>query len=238
MPRESLQERVQKTPGYNARSLRKYIAQQLIEDSMQTVAGEDTEPLMSALGRVLVHDIISPIDVPPHDNSSMDGYAFRGQDLLPHAPMSLRNVGTILAGQADLPSVGPGQCVRIMTGGVMPAGCDTLVPQELVHLVEVETITLLAGTVSVGDNRRLRGEDLQRDKPALRAGRRLRPSDLGLLASLGIAEVVVRRRVKVAFFSTGDELRSLGQRQYPGSISVRQGGSLFNRRRQGHQPAQ
>ena len=218
MPLESLHERAQKTPGYNAKSLPIDIAQRLIEDSMQPVTGEDTVPLMAALGRVLVHDIISPIDVPPHDNSAMDGYALRGQDLSPDAPMRLKSVGTILAGQSDVPSVEPGQCVRIMTGGVMPAGSDTVVPQELVHLVEADTITLLPGTVSAGDNRRLCGEDLQNGTPALRAGRRLRPSDLGLLASLGIAKLTVRRRVKVAFFSTGDELRSLDQHQDPGTV--------------------
>jgi len=101
---------------------------------------------------------------------------------------------------------------------VMPAGCDTVVPQELVHKVEDEIVTVNAATVQAGDNRRLRGEDLQKGKAAIQAGRRLRPSDLGLLASLGIGEVAVRRRVKVAFFSTGDELRSLGQHQDSGSI--------------------
>lgn len=218
MAHESLRERTQKTPGYNPRSLPVDVAQALIEDTMSPVTGDELVPLAAALERILLQDVVSPIDVPAHDNSAMDGYAFRGQDLLADAPTFLQNVGTIVAGQAQVPLVGPGQCARIMTGAVMPAGCDTVVPQELVHQVEGDTITLLAGTVRSGDNRRLRGEDLQSGLPALHAGRRLRPSDLGLLASLGIGQVRVRRRVKVAFFSTGDELRSLGQHQDPGSV--------------------
>ena len=218
MLRETLSERAQKTPGYNAKSLPIEVAQTLIEESMLAVQGEETLALTSALGRVLMQDIISPIDVPPHDNSAMDGYAFCGQSLSTSTLTQLQNVGTLLAGQTSDLAVGAGQCARIMTGAVMPAGCDTVVPQELVHSVEGDLIAVQAGTVRTGDNRRLRGEDLQCGKAALQAGRRLRPSDLGLIASLGIGEVKARRRTKVAFFSTGDELRSLGQHQDPGSV--------------------
>lgn len=218
MTLESLQHRAQQHPGYNPKSLPVEVAQRLIEDSMHPVQGEEDVPLTSALGRILVRDIICPIDVPAHDNSAMDGYALRGSDLSDQETTRLRIAGTVLAGQAGSPDVQTGQCVRIMTGAVMPAGCDTVVPQELVHQVEDGFITILAGTVRTGDNRRFRGEDLQSGSAALQAGRRLRPSDLGLLASLGVGQVAVRRRVKVAFFSTGDELRSLDQQRDPGSV--------------------
>jgi molybdopterin molybdotransferase len=104
-----------------------------------------------------------------------------------------------------------GECVRIMTGGVMPQGCDSVVPQEFVLDASDEAITLAPGTIRTGDNRRFAGEDLKAGAPALRKGRTVRPADLGLLASLGVAEVKVQRRLRVAFFSTGDELRSIGE---------------------------
>ena len=170
--------------------------------------------LRQALDRVLAQDVISPIDVPAHDNSAMDGYALRGADLASLAPgamLTLRIVGIALAGQASTVAVGAGQCLRIMTGAVMPAGCDTVLPQELALERSETTIRFAVDAIRAGDNRRLRGEDLALGKVALAMGRRLRPADLGLLASLGIARVAVRRRLKVAFFSTGDELRSLGE---------------------------
>jgi len=107
--------------------------------------------------------------------------------------------------------VPPGAAVRIMTGAVMPAGLDTVVPQEFTTPADDGRIRIPAGVVQAGDNRRLAGEDLARGEPALQAGRILSPADLGLLASLGQAEVPVFRRLRVAFFSTGDELRSIGQ---------------------------
>jgi molybdopterin molybdotransferase len=141
----------------------------------------------------------------------MDGYALRGTDLDTTQAVTLSVVGSAFAGgDAVAATVASGQCVRIMTGAVMPAGCDTVVPQEFVQ-VAGNAITILSGMVRSGDNRRLQGEDLQAGKPALLQGKRLRPADLGLLASLGIAEVPVRRRLRVAFFSTGDELRSIGE---------------------------
>lgn len=184
----------------------------------------ETLPLLQALGRVLAEDLLSPIDVPAHDNSAMDGYAFDGRalaGLAPGQPLRLRAVGTAFAGPPFAGTVGDGECVRIMTGAVMPAGLDTVVPVELCR-VEGEPasglVQLEAGVVQPGENRRRRGEDLARDKPALRAGRVLRPADLGLLASLGIGAVPVRPRLRVAVFSTGDELRTLGQALEPGCI--------------------
>jgi molybdopterin molybdotransferase len=116
-----------------------------------------------------------------------------------------------LAGVAWRGTVGPGECVKIMTGAVMPDGLDTVVPQEFTRTEADGRICIPQGSVKPGDNRRLRGEDVARGEAALKAGRILTPADLGLLASLGHAVVAVYRRLRVAFFSTGDELRSIGE---------------------------
>jgi molybdopterin molybdotransferase len=174
--------------------------------------------LPQALGRVLAQDIVSPIDVPAHDNSAMDGWALRGSDLASDIATSLHEVGTALAGRPYRGPVHPGQCVRIMTGAVMPAGCDTVIPQELARPSDAGTVSVPPGAVRAGEHRRLRGEDLAAGKVALPRGRILRPADLGLLASLGIAELTVRRRLRAAVFSTGDELRAPGETLEPGSI--------------------
>lgn len=196
--------------GYDPDALPVEKAQEFIRRFVPRVDTVEKLPLRTALGRVLATDVISPIDVPSHDNSAMDGYALRGTDLSADGPTRLRIAGTALAGQPLEQRVAPGQCVRIMTGAVMPEGLDTVVPQEFCQ-VEGEVVILPAGAVRAGDNRRLRGEDLARGRPALSAGKILRPADLGLLASLGQAEVPVLRRLRVAFFSTGDELRSIGE---------------------------
>ncbi|WP_244815551.1 gephyrin-like molybdotransferase Glp [Caballeronia sp. Lep1P3] len=174
--------------------------------------------LFDALDRVLADDVVSPIDVPAFDNSAMDGYAFAGAALA-SAPetLQLSVAGTALAGQPFAGEPNAGECVRIMTGALMPAGCDTVVPQELVTR-EADAVRFSRRAVNAGQNRRLSGEDLARGKPALRAGRIVRASDLGLLASLGIGEVAVRKRLVVAFFSTGDELRSVGETLAPGTL--------------------
>jgi molybdopterin molybdotransferase len=148
------------------------------------------------------------MDVPAHDNAAMDGWAVRGADLAAAADTVLVEVGSAFAGRAFHGEVGPGQCVRIMTGAVMPAGCDTVVIQEVVR-AEGKRIVVPPGQ-KTGQNRRFAGEDLARGAAALHAGRAVGPADLGLIASLGIAEVTVYRRLRVAFFSTGDELASVG----------------------------
>ncbi|MES2263421.1 MAG: gephyrin-like molybdotransferase Glp [Pseudomonadota bacterium] len=186
-------------------------AQRIIGEFIQPVQTVEKVALRSALDRVLAHDIISPISVPAHDNSAMDGYALRGADLPTDAPVTLTVVATVSAGHPTGIRVGPGECVRIMTGGVMPDGLDTVLPQELAAAIGDGNVTIAPGTIRSGDNRRLTGEDLMAGNAALRQGRIMRPADLGLLASLGIAEVPVLRRLRVAFFSTGDELRSVGQ---------------------------
>jgi molybdopterin molybdotransferase len=174
-------------------------------------------PLRAGLQRVLAHDLVSPIDVPPHDNSAMDGFAFGGAAITPQHGLMLRLVGTAYAGRPFDGHVGPGECVRIMTGAVMPAGLDTVVPQELASLAD-GVVAIPPGTVARGENRRRAGEDLPRGQPALRAGRVLRPADLGLAASLGIETLLVRRRLRVALFSTGDEVTPPGQPLPPGGI--------------------
>lgn len=185
-------------------------AQRIIGQFVQPVRATEQVALRAALGRVLAADIVSPIDVPAHDNSAMDGYALRGSDLRTDADMRLTVAGTAFAGRAFDGVPQAGQCVRIMTGAVMPAGCDSVVPQEFVR-EDGDAIVMAPGTIRSGDNRRLAGEDLKAGSAALRKGKVLRPADLGLLASLGVAEVPVQRRLRVAFFSTGDELRSIGQ---------------------------
>ena len=200
----------------NDRHLSVAQAREAILAPLRPVAGTETLPLAQALGRVLAQDLVSPMNVPPHDNSAMDGFAFDGAVLEADAgaDLMLSVAGTAYAGQAFTGAVAVGQAVRIMTGAVMPPGLDTVVPQELVRAEgdgAALRVTVPARTVKRGENRRRAGEDLAQGKPALRAGRVLRPSDLGLAASLGFATLTVRRRLRVALISTGDELRNPGQ---------------------------
>ena len=198
--------------GYDPKSLPVEQARDFIARLVPRVAAVEKLTLHAALGRVLAFDVVSPIDVPAHDNSAMDGYALRGTDLAAHGDTVLQLAGsTAFAGSAAPEGVlAAGRCVRIMTGAVMPAGLDTVVPQEFVTL-DGARVTIPAGVVRTGDNRRLAGEDLARGEIALARGRVLRPADLGLIASLGQAEVPAFRQLRVAFFSTGDELRSIGE---------------------------
>lgn len=187
------------------------------------VAARDDVALFDALGRVLAEDIVSPFDVPPHDNSAMDGFAFDGAQLdgalLDGAAgeLTLRVVGTALAGAAWRGSVGPGESLKIMTGAVMPAGLDTVVPQEFCTL-DGDTLRFPASALRRGDNRRFAGEDLKAGRPALLRGTRMTPAALGLLASLGLPRVPVLRRLRVAYFSTGDEILSLGDAPREGAV--------------------
>ncbi len=196
--------------GYDPNALPVAQAQEFIARLVPKVQAVEMLALRAALGRVLPRDVISAINVPSHDNSAMDGYALRGSDLAASGDTVLTVAGTGFAGAQFSGRVAPGQCVRIMTGAVMPEGLDTVVPQEFTK-ADGDRITIPAGVVRTGDNRRLAGEDLAQGEAALKAGRVLRPADLGLLASLGQAEVPVLRRLRVAFFSTGDELRSIGE---------------------------
>lgn len=191
-------------------------ARRIILDTVAPLAGWETVPIRSALGRVLYRDVVAPFDVPAHDNSAMDGYALRHADLALVGDTRLQVVGTALAGGAFSGIVGAGQAVRIMTGAVLPRGADTVVEQEITR-AEGDTVLVPAGR-KLGQHMRRAGEDLAKGKAALAAGKRVGPAELGLLASLGQAEVMVRRRLRVAFFSTGDELASIGRTLAPGEV--------------------
>ena len=198
---------------YDPESLRVEIASKVVDEFVRPASlALETEivSIYDSLGRVLASDIISPINVPSADNSAMDGYAFSGASIIKDGVTSLTMIGKGFAGNAFDGKVSHGQCVRIMTGAVMPAGCDTTIPQELVK-VDGDQIQFQSSVIKAGDNRRLKGEDLSIGQAALSAGKIIRPSDLGLIASLGMGSVTVKRRLKVGFFSTGDELRSIGQ---------------------------
>ncbi len=204
--------------GYDPKALPIAQAQAFIKQLVKTVRDVDTVSLHGALGRVLAQNIVSPINVPAHDNSAMDGFALRGRDLAHGADTPLSIVGSTLAGTPYAgPQVQAGQAIRITTGAVMPQGLDTVVPQEFAR-VDGDMVVIPAGVVQAGDNRRLCGEDLASGKPAVMAGRVLRPADLGLVASLGIGEVAVFRRLRVAFFSTGNEIHSIGEALSPGGV--------------------
>lgn len=180
----------------------------IIADCIAPVRAIERVAVRAALGRVLAEDVISGVDVPAHDNSAMDGYAVGHADLGAQAATVLRVIGSAFAGRPFAGKLAPGTCVRIMTGAVMPAGADTVVVQEAVA-IDGECITVPGGQ-QAGQNRRLVGEDLKCGQPVLRRGQTVRPAELGLLASLGATEAAVYRRLRVAFFSTGDELVSAG----------------------------
>jgi len=215
--RATLEEIASCVSGYDPKALPVAQAQEFIARLVSPVQAIEKVALRSALGRVLARDVVSAIDVPSHDNSAMDGYALRGDELDAAAECAFAVAGAGFAGGRFEGDVAARECVRIMTGAVMPAGLDTVVPQEFVR-VDGDVVHVPAGVVKRGDNRRLAGEDLARGETALAAGRVLRPADLGLLASLGSAEVAVFRRLRVAFFSTGNELRSAGEALDAGSV--------------------
>jgi len=178
----------------------------------------ESEPcaIAGALARVLAEDVACPLDVPGHTNSAVDGYALAGSDLPLAGERELRVAGSAFAGRPFDGRGGPGTCVRIMTGAVMPRDCDTVVMQEHVH-AEGGRVRIATGH-RAGQNVRQAGEDLRAGEVMLARGTRLLPAALGMLASVGIGEVRVVRRLRVAFFSTGDELRSLGEPLAPGEV--------------------
>ena len=204
--------------GYDPQALSADAVLAFLQQLVTPVTQSADLPLFEALGKVLAADVVSPMDVPPHDNSAMDGYAFDGAQLT-DAPLNLKVLGTALAGKAWQSPVAAGECVKIMTGAVMPAGLDTVVPQEMVrHGDEASLIFVAPRLVKAGDNRRLRGEDLTRGLPALRKGQIITPARLGLAASLGLPTLPCVRPLRVAYFSTGDEILSLGQAPREGAV--------------------
>jgi len=172
--------------------------------------------IRAALGRVLAEDVISPINVPQHDNSAMDGFAVRFADLSAEGETQLKTVGTAFAGKPYQGTLQPGQAVRIMTGGVIPSGADTVIQQERAK-ASADRVAVMP-VAKKGTNTRSAGEDLRAGARALKRGQLVRPAEIGMMASLGIGEVAVYRKLRVAFFSTGDELVAIGQPLGPGQI--------------------
>lgn len=178
-----------------------------LDAAIEPVVAVEAIALRHAVGRVLARPLAAPVDVPAHDNAAMDGYAVRTADLDGSLPVTLPVVGRAAAGAPFGGTVPPGACVRILTGAVMPVGCDAVVPQE--EVVVAGDAIVLSTTPRAGQHRRLAGEDLRAGAMVLPAGRRLTPADLGLAASTGAPTLPVVRRLRVAVFSTGDELRDL-----------------------------
>ena len=192
-------------------------ARSRIMDALQPVSPTLKRPLRDALGQVLAEDVVSPINVPNHTNSAMDGYALHGDDLPGDEIREYRIIGTAFAGVPFTASCGKGECVRIMTGAPMPTGTDTVVMQEQTEAGAQGLVRIGSGH-RAGQNIRQAGEDIAKDSVALTAGRRVNPADLGVLASLGVNEISVFRPLRVAFFSTGDELRSIGETLRDGEV--------------------
>lgn len=183
--------------------------ERLIGEGVSAVAETETVSLAEGLGRVLVHDLVSPLDLPPFDNSAVDGYAIRHADLAAAGETRLKVVDRVTAGRAAASQISSGEAVRVFTGAPMPAGADTVFMQEDCRS-EGDVVVLPSG-LKAGANRRLAGEDLRAGAVALPAGRRLAPQHLALAAAMGVHELEVRRRVRVAVYSTGDEIVAPGR---------------------------
>ncbi|HEY2338618.1 MAG TPA: gephyrin-like molybdotransferase Glp [Burkholderiales bacterium] len=201
--------------GYDPSALRADKAREAILSVLAPIKETESVPVRMGLGRVLAQEIVPQINVPSHDNTAMDGYAVRFADLA-EVETRLEELGTALAGRPFEGKVGAAQCVRVMTGAVMPQGTDTVVIQEIVK-TEGRTIVVPPGQ-KAKQNVRYAGEDLKVGVPVLQPGTWLRPAELGLIASLGIADVKVKRKLRVAFFSTGDELASIGTKLKAGEV--------------------
>jgi molybdopterin molybdotransferase len=214
---KSLSDIAAELQGYDPQALPAGRVNEFLAQLVQPVQATEMVGLFDALDRVLAQDIISPINVPAHDNSAMDGFAFAGSALIMSQVTKLKIVGTALAGKAWQGGVAAGECLKIMTGAVMPEGLDTVVPQELCE-ISGDQISIAPNALKIGDNRRFAGEDLMVGSIALQKGELLSPAALGLLASLNIGEVTVFRKLKVAYFSTGDEVLSLGDAPREGAI--------------------
>jgi molybdopterin molybdotransferase len=171
-------------------------------------------PIKEALNYVLAHDISSPLNVPPHDNSAMDGYAFANESLKNNVTLLL--AGRSMAGAPFQGECNVGECIRIMTGAKMPAGCDTVEMQENT-IVDGDNVTF-SQEKKQGANVRKAGEDIQVAQLVLDKDHKIKSIDIGLLASLGIVDVLVYRKLKVALIATGDELKTPGQSLNEGDI--------------------
>ncbi len=213
----TLDEIARSLQGYDPQALKMDDANTFIARLVAPVQGVETLPLRQCAGRVLAQDVVSPISVPAHDNSAMDGFAFSGALLQPGQALALRSVGTALAGKAWVGTVAAGECLKVMTGAILPSGLDTVVPQEFTQQ-DCDVVHIPADILKAGDNRRLRGEDLQQGGVALPKGELLTPAALGLAASLGLQGLSVTRRLRVAYLSTGDEVLSMGEPLREGAV--------------------
>lgn len=201
---------------YDPNSLAVDEALQRIKDSITSISENEELPLRDALNRVLAISVKSVTNVPPYTNSAMDGYAIRGTDLPNHGNRQFKLAGTVMAGKPINQTIEAGECARIMTGAKMPKGTDTVVMQE--HVSVNQKNVIIDDRHKLGQNVRHAGEDISVGQTVLDKGKLLTPADLGLLASLGISKVSASRKVRVAFFSTGDELVSLGKPLEEGQI--------------------
>jgi len=199
---------------YDPNSMPVVKARQFIKQFLIPVIATEALPIRESLGRVVAADILSPTNVPNYDNSAMDGYAFNAVDM--DKSTQLKVIGTAFAGKAFNGEIQSGECVHIMTGGMIPKGADTVIMQERVN-VEGDLIRFTEAPKPKA-NVRYAGEDLQFGNMVLTKGHMLRAADLGLIASLGIGEISVFRKLKVAFFSTGDELASIGEHIKEGQV--------------------
>ncbi len=204
------------TSDYDPNSMPVEKAREHIRAFLSPVTAVERLNIRAALGRVLAEDVISPVNVPQHDNSAMDGYAVRFSDLKSDGETTLKVIGTAFAGKPYDGSLGPGQAVRIMTGAVIPTDADTVIQQERTK-VSGDQVAVLP-VPKKGTNTRSAGEDLRAGEAALKRGQPVRPAEIGMMASLGIGEVAVYRKLRVAFFSTGDELIAIGAPLGPGQI--------------------
>ncbi|MGX2039472.1 molybdopterin molybdotransferase MoeA [Methylocaldum sp. MU1018] len=180
-------------------------------DAVSSVKGYEQVGILEAVARVLHEPVVSPFDVPPHTNAAVDGYAVSGNDLPPLGEVArVRVAGAALAGKPFAGTVPPGQAVRIMTGAPMPAGTDTVLMQEHVD-IDGDWVCIAGGRHRTADNVRMAGEDIGRGETVLNQGRYLTPPDIGLIASLGVGEIKVKRRPRVALLSTGNEVHQIGR---------------------------
>lgn len=187
-----------------------------IYNSILPITESEVVSINESLNRVLSENIVSSINVPTATNSAMDGYALHGNDIPDTGTSKLKIIGTSFAGKPYQGKVGPGECVRIMTGAVMPDETDTVIIQE--HVERIADTALIDSENKPGSNVRQAGEDITIGDVILEKGMRIRPADIGLIASLGIGEVEVIRKLRIAFFSTGDELCSIGEELENGNI--------------------
>ena len=216
-----MRENIEKNPScvddYDRESITTEEAINKILSSISPIKKTELVPIRESLNRVLAIDVKSTINVPSAKNSAMDGYAINSKNI-PKKTKTLKVVGKSLAGKPCNTSIKDGQCVKIMTGAVVPDGADTVVIQEHVETSKTQNEILIDNEIKPGSNVREAGEDIAKGAIAIKKGKNLTPADIGLLASLGIPKVEVYRKLKIAFFSTGDELRSLGEKLNVGDV--------------------